>query len=287
MDRSRWNMLFRQVAVVGAVLVACVGLWAQGGGGQGRGGGKGGPKGPPPTPKSQAPIDLTGYWVSIVTEDWLYRMVTPAKGDVASIPVSAAGRAGAAAWDPDKDAAAGNACLAYGPPGLTRMPGRLHIEWADDNTLKMDDDAGTQTRLLKFGAAAAGPASRMGNSVATWDGLGRGGRGGGGTFGVPAGLTGDANAGKAVATPIRPGALRVITTNMTPGYLRKNGVPYSAQTTLSEWWDIVHEPNGDQYLVISSVIEDPVNLTQPWRTSTHFKKEPNGSKYAPSACSAK
>jgi hypothetical protein len=79
----------------------------------------------------------------------------------------------------------------------------------------------------------------------------------------------------------------VITTNLTPGYLRKNGVPYSAQTTLSEWFDVVHEPNGDQYLIVSSVIEDPANLTQPWRLSTHFRKEPDGSKFKPSACTVR
>ena len=47
--------------------------------------GRGGPPGPPPTAKAAAPEDLTGYWVSLVTEDWRYRMVTPPKGDYASV----------------------------------------------------------------------------------------------------------------------------------------------------------------------------------------------------------
>ena len=61
-----------------------------------------------------APIDMTGYWVSIVTEDWRFRMVTPAKGDYASVPVNAEARKVADAWDPAKDEAEGNQCKAYG-----------------------------------------------------------------------------------------------------------------------------------------------------------------------------
>jgi len=231
-------------------------------------------------------MDMTGTWVAIVTEDWLYRMVTPAKGDFASVPVTPAARTAANAWDPAKDEAAGQACKSYGAAALMRVPGRLNIDWSDDNTLRIQADAGTQTRLMHFAGDVTGAPSLQGFSKATWDGLAGRGRG---TFGVPAGATGDANAvgGRAAAVPIRPGAMKVVTTNMTGGYLRKNGVPYSANTVLSEYYDIIHEPNGDEYLVISTVVEDPANLTQPFRTSTHFKREANASKFKPSACSAK
>ena len=66
--------------------------------GQGRGG-------PPPTARAAAPVDLTGYWVSVVTEDWRFRMVTPPKGDYASVPLNAEGRRVADTWDPSKDGA--------------------------------------------------------------------------------------------------------------------------------------------------------------------------------------
>ena len=56
--------------------------------------------GAPPTPKAASPTDFTGYWVSVVTEDWLYRMVTPAKGDYSSVPLNPEGRKVADAWDP-------------------------------------------------------------------------------------------------------------------------------------------------------------------------------------------
>src|SRR5438552_18110694 len=75
------------------------------------------------TPKAVSPSDFTGYWVSLVTEDWLYRMVTPAKGDYASVPLNAEGRKVADGWDPAKDEAAGNQCKAYGAPAIMRVPG--------------------------------------------------------------------------------------------------------------------------------------------------------------------
>ena len=129
-----------------------------------------------------APIDLTGYWVSLVTEDWRYRMMTPALGDFPNVPVNPAGRTIANAWNPAKDEADGNACKGYGAVNIIRMPGRLHITWQDDNTLKIETDTGTQTRLFHFGAAApSGEATWQGDSVATWEFAGgRPARGGAG-----------------------------------------------------------------------------------------------------------
>src|SRR6185312_9118739 len=111
---------------------------------------------PPPDPlprftaKDAAPEDITGYWVSIVTEDWRWRMLTPAKGDITSVPLNPVGRKAAEAWDPAKDEASGEQCKAYGAPGVMRLPTRLHITWQDDNTLKVETDEGTQTRLFHF-----------------------------------------------------------------------------------------------------------------------------------------
>src|SRR2546423_2142947 len=107
----------------------------------------------PATPRAAAAIDLTGYWVSLVTEDWRFRMVTPQKGDYASVPLNAEARKIADAWDPAKDEAAGRQCKSYGAPAIMRVPGRLHITWENDTTLKVETDAGTQTRLLHFGNA--------------------------------------------------------------------------------------------------------------------------------------
>jgi hypothetical protein len=81
------------------------------------------------------------------------------------VPVNDAGRQVAMGWDAAADAAAGNQCKAFGVGGIMRQPGRLRITWQDDNTLKLEFDAGTQTRLLHFERAAVPPADR------TWQGF--------------------------------------------------------------------------------------------------------------------
>src|SRR5215475_11861388 len=112
--------------------------------------GRCGPPAAPVSPHAGAAEDLTGYWVSLVTEDWRFRMVTPEPGDYASVPVNTVGRKIADNWDPAKDEAAGDQCKAYGVAAIMRVPGRIRISWADDDTLKIDTDAGKQTRMLYF-----------------------------------------------------------------------------------------------------------------------------------------
>ena len=209
-------------------------------------------------------MDLTGYWVSVVTEDWLYRMVTPAKGDFASVPLNAAGRRTADTWDPAKDEAAGNQCKAYGAPALMRVPGRIQITWQDDNTLKVETDAGTQTRLLHFDAAQAGRGGDwQGVSVATWD--------------VEEGARG----------PVPGAGLKVTTTQFKAGYLRKNGVPYSANGTLIEFYDVIKEPNGDEYLVVSITFEDRSYLNNKYETAVNFKKQADSGGWNPTPCTSR
>ena len=229
------------------------------------GAGRGAPA--PQSPRDSAPIDLTGYWVSVVNEDWRWRMVTPPKGDYASVPLNAEARKVADAWDPSKD----GSCEAYGAAGVMRIPTRLNISWEDAVTLKIETDAGRQTRRLLFDAARkpGGPPSLQGHSVAEWERPGGGGRGGGG-------------AGRGGAAP--GGTARVTTTNLRGGWLRKNGVPYSEGTTLTEYFDRFAAPNGDEWLVVTTIVADAKYLTQDFITSTHFKKEPDGSKFAPVAC---
>ncbi|MDO8632695.1 MAG: hypothetical protein Q7R41_19605, partial [Phycisphaerales bacterium] len=151
---------------------------------QGRG--QGAPNVPPPAGRAAAPFDVTGYWVSLVTDDWRYRMLTPPKGNVDYLPVTAEARRVTNAWDPAKDAAAGEQCKAYGAGGIMRLPARLHVTWDDDNTIKMDIDAGTQTRRFFFENTPqlatvhppAAEASWQGYSLARWEfpGAGRGGQ---------------------------------------------------------------------------------------------------------------
>src|SRR5690348_10200704 len=122
------------------------------------------------SPKASAPIDLTGYWVAFVTEDWRFRMITPRKGDYQAVPMTPAARQVADAWDPAADEAAGNQCKAYGAAAIMRVPARFHITWQDENSLRVDSDAGTQTRLFHFAAPPTSPGARtwQGYSTSQW-----------------------------------------------------------------------------------------------------------------------
>jgi len=277
-------------ATCGLAVLLCTGVAAQRGGG------------PPPAPRPAreiAPFDLAGTWVSIVTEDWRWRMATPPKGDYQSLPLNQNARRAADAWDLAKDDAAGVQCKAFGAGYIMRQPGRIHITWQDENTLKMEFDAGTQTKLIHFAgagqaaaAAASGPRTWQGYSVGEWARPGRNavadarvseavpqgtvpGGGGGGLRGAP----------PRSASMFEGGSLKVTTTNFRDGYLRTNGVPYSENATLLEHFDrLPATSSGDLWLIVSQVIEDPANLTQPYYVSSQFKKEASGAKWNPTPC---
>jgi len=273
---------------------------------QGRGGG------PPPTAKAIAPIDLTGYWTAVVTEDWHVRMLTPSKGDFGSgvagtienpgvgfvgagpnpaaqgnIPYNTTAAQTAMKWDPAKDEAEGNACKAYGAPGIMRQPTHLHITWQDDSTLKVEADYGTQTRLfhfappttqgrLDYGNATLLPArpskleppagvepSVQGYSAAQWTIMG-----GSGNF-------------------ERGGNLKVATSRLKPGYYWKNGMPYTGNAAVTEYFRTMELPDRSQWIRYTQVVDDPEYLTQPWIVNYAFKKLPDGSKWNPTPCSVK
>jgi len=241
-------------------------------------GGRGGDgqAGPPPTAKAAAPADLTGYWVSLVTDNWIFRVITPAKGDYRYLPINAEGRRVADTWDPAKDEASGNACKGYGPVGVMRMPGRVHITWENDNTLRLETDTGMQTRLFHFeGSQPPAQPSLQGYSVAQWE--------------LPGGARGRGRGGQAAqpSTQSRPGSsLKVVTTKMTPGYLQKNGIPYSGNAVLTEYFTTV-EDKGIRYLAITTMLEDPQYLTQSFVRTSQFKKLPEATGWNPTACSAR
>jgi hypothetical protein len=232
----------------------------------------------PSTARAIAPTNFTGYWVAVVTEDWRWRMMTPPKGDVSSIPVNAEGRRAAEAWDPAKDIADGEQCRAYGAAGIMRMPVRLHITWQDEDTLKVEIDNGTQTRLLHFNANARPPAGPewQGFSVAKWESVIEG-------QGQAPFAGGQAGGQNALAGNLS-GSVRMTTTHMRPGYLRRNGVPYSANAVLTEFLDRTSEPNGDSWLVLTSIVDDPQYLQIPLMLTTHYKREADGSKFRPRPC---
>jgi hypothetical protein len=89
--------------------------------------------------------------------------------------------------------------------------------------------------------------------------------------------------------PVRPtgGSLQVVTKGFRAGYLRKNGVPYSENAVMTEYWDLYKRPNGEEWLTITTQLDDPQYLRAPRLTAPLFKKEPDGSKWDPTPCSAR
>jgi hypothetical protein len=227
--------------------------------------------------EAAAPVELTGYWVSDVTFDWEFRMVTPRPGDYSDVPLKPAGIQIMSAWDPAKDTAAGLQCKSYGAGNIMRVPGHLHITWQDEQTLKLETDAGQQTRLLHFAPSAGteqGEKTWQGYSVADWERQ-------------------QGNSSRSVW-----GNLKVTTTDMKAGYLRKNGIPYSENAKMLEYFDVVPlgsevpvqgqdaASNRQGLLIVSSILTDPVYLFTPYYTTEQFLKQSSSAGWEPSACSA-
>ena len=244
---------------------------ARGAGPQGR---AGGPPAAPPTPRAAALADFTGPWVSLIAEDWRSCPITAPKGDTASVPLNPAGQKAAAAWDPARDETAGEQCRAYGAAGIMRLPTRLRISWQDDNTLKIETDAGTQTRLLKFGPGGGEPGSWQGVSVASCE------------YPRAAFAARGVIPGAADGRP-QAGGMKVVTTQMRPGYLRRNGVPYGANAVMTEYFNRLEVPGGDTLLMVAAELTDPEHLAAPYWTSTQFKRQADTSGWNPTPCAAR
>jgi len=221
----------------------------------------------PLSSRELVPFDITGYWVSLITEEWVQRMTTPPRGDYRFVPLNAAGRAQADNWDPAADEAAGEACRSYAAPAIMRSPSRLQIDWQDDSTLRVNIDSGTQTRFYHFGESSPGEPSWQGHSVARWEVS-------------EAQRDSDARAGE------RVGTLHVDTTNLRAGYLLKNGVPFSTQTFMTEYYELIELDDGSEYLVVQIFVDDPVYLSDHWVGTVHFRREPDGNNFKPTTCSA-
>ena len=153
--------------------------------------------------------------------------------------------------------------------GAHHLAGRQHFE---DRDRRRHADASVPFR--RDGAGQATPPSQQGYSVARWES-------------GPAAPQGGFGLGLGPRQGIRSRSLEVVTTHLVPGYLRKNGVPYSAGTQVTEYYDRFTEPNGDERFMVMTIVTDPQYLAVPFVTTTDFKKEPDGSKWDPTPCTAR
>ena len=166
------------------------------------------------------------------------------------------------------------ACEAYGAAALLRMPTRLRLRWQGDERLVLETDAGRQTRTFEFGSAVP-PAQRslQGHSVAKW-------------VSPPPPPGGPGLVGSAGGARRAGGYLEVKTTQLTPGWLRRNGVPYSEAAVVTEYFARFQAPNGDEWLMVTTIVDDPRYLTQRYVTSSHFRREAEGGRWNPQTCGA-
>jgi hypothetical protein len=227
----------------------------------------------PSTGKAAAPFDVTGQWVSLVTRDWQYRMVVPGRGEYQGLPLNLAGKQRADAWDPKVDEKAGNQCAPYGAGVVMLVPERLRIDWQDDDTLRVETDAGMQTRVLRFKpgtAAAPAPASWQGQSKASW----------------LMHAASDPGLGGQPMDEGHFGVLKVTTGNMLAGLIRKNGVAYSEHSDVTEYWDLQQDPVGKkEYLIVTASLRDPDLLNANYNYVATFERESDRSKWDPTPCS--
>jgi hypothetical protein len=270
-------------------------------------------RGGAPSAKASDPIDLTGYWAAVVTEDWRLRMLGAPKGDfgvgppgaivrpganpygtganpaeAGSIPYKVIGAKAALQWDPAKDEAEGNVCKAFGAAGIMRQPTNLHITWQDDNTLKLETDFGMQTRVFHFITAPRGGQMSYQSGIYSPADPPK--------FDAPAG-TGPSLQGYSAALWYaaggdregyeRSGSLKVVTSRLTPGYYWRNGMPYTANAVVTEHYRILDLPDQSRWIVLVLIVEDPEYLTQPFIVNYHFKKLPDGSAWHPTPCSVR
>lgn len=198
--------------------------------------------------RAAAPIELTGYWTTVITEDWRWRMVTPPKGDYVSLPLNEEGKRMADMWEPE---GSDENCMAYGAGNLMRMPIRVNIRWEDENTIILESDHGMQIRRFHFNPQeiALGEPTLQGDSIAEWEGA----------------------------------SLKVVTRNLTGGYIRRNGVPYSENAVVTEYFDR-HDVYDDQWFTVSVIVDDPQYLTEPYYTSSSFKHLADDSEWNPVSC---
>jgi hypothetical protein len=196
-------------------------------------------------------------------------MMTPPKGDYDGIPLTAAARRVADAWDPAKDTATGEQCRAYGAPAIMHMPARLHITWADDRTMSVQVDQGAQTRLFLFGKTSSSAARTwQGQSLADWQ------------------LVRPSTGAGPPSSFARPSSLKVVTSRLRAGYIRRNGVPYSENAVLTEYFDVVPGTRGEQWLIVTTELNDPQYLQQPLLRSVQFRRQADASGWNPTPCVA-
>jgi hypothetical protein len=201
---------------------------------------------------ASAQVDFSGGWITKVHEDAPERGPGPEIGDYAGLPVNDAARMKADAWDAQELEAIEHECephpADYGPRG----PANMRV-WGDMDPLTKGITA-WHTELSYMLPLRTiymdGRPHPSPNAPHTWQGF----------------STGEWDGDK----------LKVTTTHLKQGWVRRNGLPRSATATLIEYYVRHHD-----VLTLVAVVKDPVYLTEPlirsssWVEQTGFQLYPN------------
>jgi hypothetical protein len=189
-----------------------------------------------------AQLDPTGEWAPRLHEDDAERGGGPSLGDYLGLPINAAARLRADAWDASQLTIPENQCRpirdVYPPRGNSRIRIWKEVDAPTQTILAyhMLLSWMTQERLVYMDGRAH-PAAYAAH---TWQGFSTG--------------------------KWEGNMLSATTTHLKPGWVRRNGVPRSENATLVEHW-IRH---GDDGLTLVSIMNDPVYLTEPFIQTSNF-----------------
>jgi hypothetical protein len=78
----------------------------------------------------------------------------------------------------------------------------------------------------------------------------------------------------------------VTTTGLRPGYVRKNGIPYGANAVITENFIRIAD-EGDEFLIVTTSVDDPLYFAVPYIKTYQFKRERDGSAWSPTPCSVR
>ncbi len=188
--------------------------------------------------------DLTGGWAILIHEDFPERIPGPDIAEYAGLPISAAARYAALAWDPAQLAMPEFQCRPH--------PSDYGNRFSDLRVWREVDQASQQTPALRMRREWQSPERTIymdgrerpsafaqhtwqGFSLGEWDG----------------------------------NMLNIHTTHLKASYLRRNGVPRSDQAEHQEHY-IVH----GEHLTIVTVIKDPLYLEEPFIRTTNYRIDP-------------
>jgi hypothetical protein len=199
------------------------------------------------TPRAAAAqSELTGKWRGLFHEDYDHRIPGPELGDYTGIPLNEAGRLKARTWD----------ASILSQPEQQARPHPAQYSMRGPASLRISEVVDPQTyRVVAYTIAGLfGNADRTiwmdgrphpsPRAAHTWNGF---------STGEWIGRT-----------------LKVTTTHLKAAFLQRNGVPSSVQTRMTE----LISRHGN-YLLNTTIVEDPVYLDEPFVRTTNFLWDPD------------